>query len=241
MPVHINAQNGDIAPYVLLPGDPNRATYIAETFFDTPKRYTEYRNMFGYTGSYKGKPVSVQTSGMGTPSTSIITEELIMLGAKHIVRIGTCGGLNDNLQLGDAIIATTAWGSREIVEEIAGFGHFCPQADIDHCMVIRHMLGSRNFRTHLGPICSVNLFYADAEKHYRDFIKMGCLALEMEAAALFTLAAKHGIKANCLLAVSDLFDQDTMLPERLPEQEIRNAVDNIVELALDSYICINAQ
>ena len=128
MPIHIKAEKEQLSPLVIAPGDP-RSKYIAENYLEEVKCYNEYRQLLGYTGKYKGIPISVQTTGMGVPSCMIVCEELVMLGATHIIRIGTCGGLQPFLNLGSSIIATSAWGSKSTIARIVENENYCPTSD----------------------------------------------------------------------------------------------------------------
>ena len=158
-PVHIRAEPGDFAESVLLPGDPRRAKYIAENFFDDAKLVTEERGMLGYTGTYKGEPVSVQTTGMGCPSASIITEELCQLGAKNLLRVGTCGGYADGMQLGDLVIATAATAQDGTVATLTQGVPYAPAPHFDLVHGAHHAAEDAGRRTFMGPIVSSDLFY----------------------------------------------------------------------------------
>ena len=188
-PVHIRAEPGDFAESVLLPGDPRRAKYIAETFFDEAKLVSEERGMLGYTGTYKGKAVSVQATGMGCPSAAIVTEELIELGARNLVRVGTCGGYHRDLRLGDLIIATAATAQDGTVSSITRGIPYAPAAHFDVVHAAHHAAESAGRRTFVGPIVSSDLFYDPQEDPATLWSKLGVLAVEMEAAAIFTLSA----------------------------------------------------
>ena len=235
-PVHVRAEPGDFAESVLLPGDPLRARYIAETFFEDAKLVTEERGMLGYTGSYKGQPVSVQATGMGCPSAAIFTEELIQLGAKNLLRVGTCGGYGGELRLGDLIVATSAAPQDGTVSSITGGVPYAPAAHFDLVHAAYHAAEGAGRRTFVGPIVSSDLFYDPVEDPATLWGGLGVLAVEMEASAIFTIAAMRGVKAGCLLTVSDTIGQEIV---RISDEELRAAVDNMIALALDTLNALN--
>jgi len=235
-PVHVRAEPGEFAESVLLPGDPRRASYIAVNFFEDAKLVTEERGMLGYTGTYKGKSVSVQATGMGCPSAAIVTEELIQLGARNLLRIGTCGGYNRDLQLGDLVIATAATPNDGTVSSITQGLPYAPAAHFDVVHAAHHAAEGAGRRTFIGPIVSSDLFYDPEQEPARLWGDLGVLAVEMEAAAIFTLAAMHGVRAGCLLTVSDTIGAEIV---RISDEELKNAVDNMMALALDTLNALN--
>src|SRR5215218_679952 len=235
-PVHVRAEPGDFAESVLLPGDPLRAQYIAENFFDGAKLVTDERGMLGYTGTYGGKPVSVQATGMGCPSASIVTEELIELGAKNLVRVGTCGGYSRELRLGDLIVATSAAPQDGTVSSITRGVPYAPAAHFDVVHAAHHAAESAGRRTFVGQIVTSDLFYDPTDDPARFWGDLGVLAVEMEAAAIFTIAAMHGVRAGCLLTVSDTIGAEIV---RISDEQLRNAVDNMMALALDTLNALN--
>ena len=235
-PVHIRAEPGDFAESVLLPGDPRRAKYIAETFFDEAKLVSEERGMLGYTGTYKGKAVSVQATGMGCPSAAIVTEELIELGARNLVRVGTCGGYHRDLRLGDLIIATAATAQDGTVSSITRGIPYAPAAHFDVVHAAHHAAESAGRRTFVGPIVSSDLFYDPQEDPATLWSKLGVHAVEMEAAAIFTLSAMRGVRAGCLLTVSDTIGMEVV---RISDEGLQRAVDNMMALALDTLYALN--
>ena len=208
--IHLRAEEGDYAPLVLLPGDPNRARRISERFDEgSARQVNDHRGLFGFTGTYNGTPISVQTSGMGTPSMSIVAEELLRLGAKRLVRVGTCGGIAKGLKTGELVIATAA----------------CP---VDGA-------AAAGISARTGLVASVDVFYntdADYAQRWRD---RGVLAFEMEASALFFLAARAGVPAACALTVSDVLSEEVGTEESyLPLEELDRAIDRMITLALDA-------
>jgi DeoD family purine-nucleoside phosphorylase len=235
-PVHVRAEPGDLAESVLLPGDPRRATYIAENFFQDARLVTKERGMLGYTGTYKGMPVSVQATGMGCPSAAIVTEELIQLGARNLLRVGTCGGYSRELRLGDLVVATAATPNDGTVASITQGLPYAPAAHFDVVHAAHHAAESAGRRTFVGPIVSSDLFYDPEDEPARLWGELGVLAVEMEAAAIFTLAAMHGVRAGCLLTVSDTIAEEIV---RISDEDLRNAVDNMMALALDTLHALN--
>jgi DeoD family purine-nucleoside phosphorylase len=235
-PVHVRAEPGDFAESVLLPGDPLRAKYIAENFFEGAELVTEERGMLGYTGTYGGKEVSVQATGMGCPSAAIVTEELIQLGAKNLLRVGTCGGYSRGLRLGDLIVATSAAAQDGTVSSITRGVPYAPAAHFDLVHAAHHAAQSAGRRTFVGQVVSSDLFYDPTEDPATLWGDLGVLAVEMEAAAIFTIAAMRGVRAGCLLTVSDSIGAEVV---RISDEELRNAVDNMMALALDTLNALN--
>jgi DeoD family purine-nucleoside phosphorylase len=235
-PIHVRAEPEDFAESVLLPGDPLRAKYIAENFFEDAKLVTEERGMLGYTGAYKGKPVSVQATGMGCPSASIVAEEVIQLGAKNLLRVGTCGGYSEELRLGDLIVATSATPNDGTVSSLTRGVPYAPVAHFDIVHAAYHAGESAGRRTFVGPIVSSDLFYDPIESPEELWGSLGVLAVEMEASAIFTIAAMHGVRAGCLLTVSDSIGAELV---RISDEELRGGVDNMMKLALDTLNALN--
>src|SRR4028119_1617331 len=230
--IRVRAEPGEIAENVLLPGDPRRARYIAENFFEDARLVTEERGMLGYTGIYKGRPVSVQTTGMGCPSAAIVTEELIRLGAKNLLRVGTCGGYHPEMKLGDLVIATAATPQDGTVSSITQGVPYAPAAHFDLVHAAYHAAEALGRRPFLGPIVSADLFYDPEENPQGLWHSLGVLAVEMEASATFTLAAMRGVRAGCSLTVSDAIGSDKK--ERIEDSVLKGAVDDMVGLALDT-------
>jgi DeoD family purine-nucleoside phosphorylase len=236
-PVHVRAEPGELAQSVLLPGDPRRAKYIAENFFEDAKLVTEERGMLGYTGTYKGEPVSVQTTGMGCPSAAIVTEELVQLGARNLLRVGTCGGYSRDLRLGDLIVATAATPQDGTISSLTRGVPYAPAAHFDVVHAAHHAAQRAGTRTFTGPIVSSDLFYDPEEDPASLWGDLGVLAVEMEAAAIFTIAAMRGVRAGCLLTVSDTIGTEGI--ERIEDSALRGAVDNMMGLALDTLNALN--
>ncbi len=232
MPIHVEGQESDIAKVVLLPGDPQRAEYIAKKFFTSPKLYSQYRCMYGYTGTYKGKAVSVQATGMGSPSLGIVVEELNMLKAKCLIRVGTCGAIKDGVELGDVIVTTAAHSSHDIFAQ--RFNQACFSASGDFLLATKLYEKSlaRNKSVHAGSILTSETFYEETFDLYKKFAEYGTLAVEMEAYGLFGLSAKHGIKAATMLTVSDIVFKQ----QRAPKPLIQQGVDDMLEIVLDTVV-----
>jgi 5'-methylthioadenosine phosphorylase/purine-nucleoside phosphorylase len=229
VPIHLRAEPGDYAEACLLPGDPLRAQYIAETFMDDPRQVNGERGMLGYTGTFRGKPVSVQSSGMGCPSAAIVIEELVMLGVKRILRVGTCGGLQPDMKLGDLIVAVTAIPADSTARHLVPEPHV-PTADWELVHGSVHAAKELGKPVRVGPIVSSDLFYNPENEQYQRWSERGVLAVEMEAAVLFTLGALRKIKTGCLLTVSDVVVEGEFV--RISDEEMRAAVDQMTELAL---------
>src|SRR5215471_14155043 len=177
MPIHIRAEPGDYAEACLLPGDPLRAKYIAETFIDDPRQVNAERGMLGFTGTFEGKPVSVQSSGMGCPSAAIVIEELIMLGVTRILRVGTCGGLQPHMKLGDLIIAITSVPADSTAMHLVGEPHV-PTADWGLVHGAVHAAKELGKPVHVGPIVSSDLFYNPDKGQYQRWSERGILGVE---------------------------------------------------------------
>jgi DeoD family purine-nucleoside phosphorylase len=229
VPIHVRAEPGDYAEVCLLPGDPLRAKHIAENFLDGARQSNAERGMLGYTGAFAGKPVSVQSTGMGCPSTAIVVEELAQLGVRRMVRVGTCGGLQPDLQLGDLIVALTAVPADSTATHLVPEPH-CPTADWGLVHAAVHSAKELEKPVRVGPIVSSDLFYNPDDGQYARWSSRGVLAVEMESAVLFTLGALRGIKTACLLTVSDIVVEGEFM--RISDDELRLAVDQMTELAL---------
>ena len=222
---------------MLLPGDPRRAKYVAENFFEGAKLVTEERGILGYTGTYKGEPISIQATGMGCPSAAIVTEELIQLGAKSLLRIGTCGGYHREMKLGDLVIATAATPADGTVSSITRGLPYAPAAHFDVLHAAYHVAQKGTGRqTFMGPIVTSDLFYDPEEEPAVLWGNLGVLAVEMEAAAIFTIATMHDVKAGCLLTVSNTLGEEDA---RVSDEGLQNAVDDMVALALDTLNVLN--
>ena len=232
MTIHIGAKPGDIAETVLLPGDPLRAKWAAEKFLDDARLVNEVRGMLGYTGTWNGNPVTIHGSGMGMPSLSIYTNELIRdYGAKTLIRIGSCGSMQAHVKLRDIVIAMTASSmetpSRGMLREV----NFAPCADwtLLHAAVqAAEMTGTP---THVGGIYSSNTFYDERPDLNEQMTRHGILAVEMEAAELYTVAARHGARALAVLTVSDHLQTSEALDSESRERSFGDMVGIALEAA----------
>jgi len=230
MPIHVRANQGDYAETCLLPGDPLRAKYIAETFMDDVAQRNSERGMLGYTGTFQGKPVSVQSSGMGCPSAAIVIEELVQLGVKRLLRVGTCGGLQPDLSMGDLIVALSATAADSTASHYVGGEPHAPTADFGLVHEAVHQAKELGKPVRVGPIVSSDIFYNPDKGLASRWSERGILAVEMEAAVLFTLGALRKIQAGCLLIVSDIVVEGDFV--RITDDEMKAAVDQMTELAL---------
>jgi DeoD family purine-nucleoside phosphorylase len=230
MPIHLRAELGDYADACLLPGDPLRAKYIAETYVDDAIEVNGERGMLGYTGTFAGKRVSVQASGMGCPSAAIVVEELVQLGVKKILRVGSCGGLRLGLNMGELIVALSAVPADSTALHIVGNEPHAPTADWELVHDLVHHAKELGKSINVGPVVSTDVFYNPDSGQYQRWAERGILAVEMEAAMLFTLGALRQIQAGCLLIVSDVVAGS--LFKRISDEEMRVAVDEMTELAL---------
>jgi 5'-methylthioadenosine phosphorylase/purine-nucleoside phosphorylase len=231
VPIHVRAEPGEYAEACLIPGDPLRAKYVAETFLDGAEQRNAERGMLGYTGTFKGRPVSVQATGMGCPSAAIVIEELVQLGVKRLLRIGTCGGLQPDMKLGDLVVAISAVAADSTAQHLVREPH-APTADwelVHHAVHFAKELGKP---LRVGPIVSSDLFYNPDDGQYQRWSDRGILAVEMEAAVLFTLGALRKVKAGCLLTVSDVVVEGEFV--RISDKEMKAAVDQMTELALET-------
>jgi purine-nucleoside phosphorylase len=234
--IHLRAEEGDYAPIVLLPGDPNRARRISERFdAGSVRQVNDHRGLFGFTGTYRGTPVSVQTSGMGTPSLSIVVEELLRLGARRLIRVGTCGGIAKGLKTGELVIATAACPTDGATQTYLHGEAYAPAADFEVTRALVDTASAAGVNARTGLVASVDVFYntdADYAQRWRD---RGVLAFEMEASALFFLAARGGVQASCALTVSDVLGDDVTTEESyLPLEELDRAIDTMITIALDA-------
>ncbi len=229
MTIHIGAQQGDIAETVLMPGDPYRAKWAAETFLDSPRLVNEVRGMLGFTGTWNGRPVTIQGSGMGMPSLSIYANELIRdYGAKTLIRIGSCGGMQPHVGIRDVILAMTAstlsTPSRGIFKEL----NFAPCADWSLLKAAAEAAEAKGTTNHVGGIYSSDVFYDERPDLNEQMTRHGILGVEMEAAELYNLAARHSVRALAVLTVSDHLQTG----EALPAEDRERSFGDMVDIAL---------
>ena len=232
--LHLHAEVGDYALTVLLPGDPNRARTISERFdAGSARPVNDHRGMLGFSGTFNGQPVSVQTSGMGTPSLSIVVEELLRLGTTRLIRVGTCGGIGHGIRTGDLVIATGACPTDGATATYLHGEAYAPVPDFDLTRALVESAERQGIPVRTGLVASVDVFYnpdADYAQRWRD---RGVLAFEMEASALFYLAARAGVQAACALVVSDVLSEEVTSEESyLAPDALAAAVDRMIDLAL---------
>jgi len=235
MTPHNEAKIGDYADTVLLPGDPLRAKWIAQTFFDNAKQVNGVRNCLGFTGSYKGKPVSVQATGMGQPSTAIYVHELLdIYKVKNLIRVGTCGGLNAQVKVRDVVIAMTAATDSSMNDGFAPY-HYAPFADYELLSNAVALAKKRGFPTHVASVVSSDVFYVpDGVKSYGDLPAHGVLAVEMEASTIYTLAARFGARALAICTMTDCL----VTGDAINSSDRQSSLTDMVELALDTALAV---
>lgn len=232
MSTHIAAEPGQIADAVLLPGDPLRAKFIAENFLENAVCYNQVRNMFGFTGTYKGKKVSVQGTGMGQPSLSIYVNELFQFyDVKKAVRIGTCGAVQESTKVRDLIFAMGACSDSSIMNQRFGDLHYAPVADWDLLYKAVHAAEAKSVKPLVGAVVSSDLFY-DENENWKLWKKYGILGIEMETAELYTLAKKYGRQALSILTVSD----HLVTGEATSSEERQKSFTTMMEVALETVI-----
>ena len=230
MSIHIGAQKGDIAETVLLPGDPLRAKWIAETFLEDVKCYNEVRNMFGYTGTYKGRRISVQGTGMGVPSISIYAHELINeFGVKNLIRVGSAGSYQKDVKLRDIVIAMAASSTSGINQYRFQGADFAPTASFELFQKAIEKAKEKKIEVKAGNVLTSDEFYADEFESYQLWSNFGVLCVEMESSGLYTIAAKHGVNALSLLTISD----SLVTGEKTTTEERETTFKGMVEIALE--------
>ena len=231
MPIHLRAEPGDYAPNVLCPGDPRRARYIAETFFDPGFRcVNEECGMLGFTGTFEGEAISVQTTGMGAPSSGIVFEELVMLGATRLMRVGTCGGLQPHLRMADTVVAVSASSDDQTPFRYADMAGFAPTATWQLVETAARMSRESGARVHVGSIVTSGIFYDPDPSSVPRWRRLGHLGIEMEAAMMYTIAAVKQIEAVAMMTVSDIIGSDGD-SERISDDELKRGVDQMMQLA----------
>jgi purine-nucleoside phosphorylase len=233
MSIHIAAKENEIADKILLPGDPLRAKYIAENFLEDVICYNEVRGMLGFTGTYKGKRISVQGTGMGIPSISIYVNELInSYGVKTLIRIGTCGAIQEDVKVRDIIIAmTTCTDSNMNRLTFPGFD-FAPCANFDLLKKAYDAAVNEGLSVKVGNILTADVFYRENMDMVKKLAGHGVLAIEMETTALYTIAAKHNVKALSVLTVSD----HVFTGEETSAEERQTTFNDMIRIALDAAI-----
>jgi len=242
--IHLRAEPGDYAPLVLMPGDPGRATMMAGLLdggMDKVKLVNQHRSLLGYTGTFKGKPVSIQTSGIGTPSFSIVMEELLMLGATRFIRTGTCGGIQRGLKTGDVVVATAAVPMDGSTRTYLHGDPFAPAADFDLTRALVDTARAKGIDPHPGVVQSVDVFYNPDSDYAAKMRSRGVIAVEMEASALFYLAMRErgkgkDVRGACILTVSDTLikDDDAVGADYMSLESLEEATKAMIEIALEA-------
>jgi purine-nucleoside phosphorylase len=229
MSIHIEAGSGDIAATVLLPGDPLRAQYVAENMLENAACYSRVRGMFGYTGTYEGRRVSIQGTGMGIPSISIYVHELINdFRVRRLIRVGTCGALQPELQLGDLVLAQAVC-TDSAVNRIRFQGQdYAPAASFSLLSRAYERARELGMPVRVGSVLTSDTFYGDDPDGWKLWARYGVLAVEMESCALYTLAARHGVEALSVLTVSD----SLVRGEKATSQERQQGFTRMIEIAL---------
>lgn len=230
---HMNAAPGDFAETVLMPGDPLRAQYIADTYFDNPRRVTDVRNMWGFTGEYKGNPISVMAHGMGIPSASIYCTELISeYGVKRVMRVGSCGTSHPDVKLRDLVIAQGASTDSAVNRMRFGGYDYAPLATFDLVQKAVAVAKAQNVRYHVGNVFSADLFYTPDPDMFATMAKYGVYGIEMEAAGIYPIAAELGAEALAICTVSD----DIPSGKALTTDERATTFDEMITVALETAI-----
>ena len=235
MSIHIGAKAGDIAETVLLPGDPKRAKWIAENYLENLFCYTDIRGMLGFTGTYKGKKVSIQGTGMGIPSISIyITELMKDYGVKNLIRVGSAGSYQKDVKVRDVVIAMSTSTDSNINNRRFNGANFSPTANFELFKTALKVAEEKNIKIKAGNILTSDEFYNDNSDYYKKWADFGVLAVEMETAGLYTLAAKYKTRALSILTISD----SLVSPEITSAEEREKTFSEMIELALETAIRI---
>ncbi len=232
MSVHIEAKKGDIADSILLPGDPMRAKFIAENFLEDVVCYNRVRGMYGYTGTYKGKRISVQGTGMGMPSLSIYATELINeYGVKNLVRVGSCGSYQENIKVRDVLVAQAASSDSSMTDRWFAGMNYASCADYGLLEGAVESARKNGIEVKVGNILSTDLFYKENPDEWKTWAAFGVLGVEMEAAALYTVAARLGARALAILTVSD----SIVTGESTTSEEREKTFRDMIEIALGIF------
>ena len=229
MPIHLRAEPGDYAPAVLCPGDPRRAEHIARTYFADARQVNGERGMLGFTGTFDGHPISVQTSGMGGASAAIVYEELAQLGARRIVRVGTCGALQPHMAMADLVVAVAATPLDSVTSTLTGGEPHAPIATFELAVRATELSRQQGLTTHTGLIALSDVFYDPDTGRFERLRSRGYLAIEMEAATLYTIAALRGMEALAVMTVSDTLVGQA--PIRISDAELAHGVDAMMTVA----------
>ena len=231
MSLHIEAKKGEIAETILLPGDPLRAKFVAENFLEDAVCYNKVRNIFGYTGTYKGKRISVQGTGMGIPSISIYVTELIKeYGVKNLIRIGSCGAIKPEINLRDVILAEGASTDSQTNKLVFGGADFAAIANFELLLKAYNVVKKKKMQVHVGNVLSSDIFYSDDPDFWKIWAKYGILGIDMEATALYSIAAKYSVNALTILTVSD----QIVRGEATTSEERETGFSKMIEIALET-------
>ena len=232
MSIHIGANKGDIAETILLPGDPLRAKWIAETFFENPVCFNEVRGMLGYTGTYEGKRVSVMGTGMGVPSISIYAHELItQFGVKNLIRVGSSGSYQEHIKIRDVVLAMAASSNSGVNELRFGGADYAPTASFELFQKAVEAAKTKKIAIKAGNVFTSDEFYADDFESYKKWSKFGVLCVEMETAGLYTVAAKHNVNALTILTISDSLVTGETTTSKERETTFKDMIAIALELA----------
>ena len=235
MTPHNEAKYGEIAKNVLMPGDPLRAKYIAETFLEDAVQYNNVRGMLGFTGTYKGKKVSVQGTGMGVPSIGIYAHELIAeFGVKNLIRIGTAGSYQENVKIRDVVLAMSASTDSAINKLRFNGADYAPTANAEMLFKAHEIAKQKGLNVKAGNVFTSDTFYGDDPNAWKKWAKFGVLCVEMETAQLYTTAAKLGANALTLLTISDSF----ITHEVTSAEERQTTFNEMIEVALETAISL---
>ncbi len=229
---HIGAEKGQIAETILLPGDPLRAKFIADTYLEDVEQFNAVRNMFGYTGTYKGKRISVMGTGMGIPSIGIYSYELIhTYGVKNLIRVGSCGAYVEELDLYDIVIGMGACTNSDFASQYQLQGTYSAIASWDLLYKAKQVADEKGIEVKVGNIFSSDIFYNDTPDMFKKWAKMGVLAVEMEAYGLYCNAAAAGVNALTILTVSDSLVKNTLTTPEERESSFTQMMEIALELA----------
>lgn len=243
--IHLRAEARDYAPLVLIPGDPQRATVIAGKFdggLGSVRPVNSHRALLGYTGKYKGVPVSVQASGMGAPGMAIVVEELLRLGARRLIRVGTCGGIGPGIRTGETVIAASATPMDGATATYLHGDPYAPTADAGLVRSLVETAEKMGQKPHVGQVATVDVFYNPDPDYASKWRSRGILAFEMELSVLYYLAARaraagEDVAAATILTVSDVLSEKTTSEESyLPLEELDKSIEKMIEIALEAGI-----
>ncbi|HEX7492285.1 MAG TPA: hypothetical protein VF337_11350 [Candidatus Limnocylindrales bacterium] len=243
--IHLRAEAEDYAPVVLLPGDPNRATWIAEKFdggLANSRKVNDHRGLLGYTGTFKGVPISVQTSGMGAPSISIVVEELLRLGAQKLIRVGTCGGIGRGIKTGEIIVASSAAPVDGSTRTYLHGDAYAPTASFELVRALVDAAVEFGQKPHVGQVATVDTFYNPDTDYFSKWRSRGVLAFEMETSVLYYLASRAyaagaNVSAATILTVSDILSEEVSSEASyLPLDQLNLAIERTIEIALEAGI-----